>query len=101
MIDKPEVQSQRKTSTTFILEGELAKLNIPIPLFKLMRKNSHRSQVIKALRIEPKIGTKALNIESEMHSDTVNITDDQPSCCSAMKLMEKLLMVLFPLSISV
>jgi hypothetical protein len=34
--------------------------------------------VIKALTIEPNIGTKALTIGSTNHSDTVNLTDDQP-----------------------
>jgi hypothetical protein len=77
MIDKPEVQRQRKTSTNFILEGELSKLKIRIPLSKLMRKNAYRSQMIKELSIEPEIGTKSLNIGSGMQSDTINITDDQ------------------------
>ena len=45
---------------------------------KLMKKNAYRSQVIKALSIELEIGTKALNIGSGMHLDTVNLTDDQP-----------------------
>jgi hypothetical protein len=58
-MDKPEVQSLRKASTTFSLEGELAKLKIPIPLSELMRKNAYRSQVIKSLSIEPEIGMKA------------------------------------------
>jgi hypothetical protein len=49
------------------LKSELAKLKIPIPLFELMNKNAYRSQVIKALNIEPGVGTY-----------TVNITDDQP-----------------------
>jgi hypothetical protein len=34
--------------------------------------------VIKSLSIQPEIGTKALNIGLGTHSDTVNITDDQP-----------------------
>jgi hypothetical protein len=34
--------------------------------------------VIKALTIEPDIGTKVLTIGSTNHSDTVNLTDDQP-----------------------
>jgi hypothetical protein len=34
--------------------------------------------VIKAPNIEPDIGTKALTIGSTHHSDTVNLTDDQP-----------------------
>jgi hypothetical protein len=77
-MDKLEVQSLSKASTTFILEGELAKLKIPIPLFELMRKNAYRSQVIKALSIEPEIGTKALNVGSKNYSDTVNLADDKP-----------------------
>jgi hypothetical protein len=32
LMDKPEMQSLRKTPTTFSIEGELAKLKIPIPL---------------------------------------------------------------------
>jgi hypothetical protein len=35
--------------------------------------------VIKALSIELEIGTKALNIRSGTHSDTVNLTDDKPN----------------------
>ena len=34
--------------------------------------------MIKALTIEPDIGTKALTIGSTNHSDIVNLTDDQP-----------------------
>jgi hypothetical protein len=41
--DKLEVQSQTKTTTSFILEGELSKLKIHIPLSELMRKNAYRS----------------------------------------------------------
>jgi ribonuclease HI len=76
--DKPEVQTLSKFSTAFSLEGELAKLKIPIPLSELMNKNAYRSQVIKALSIEPEIGTKALNVGSANHSDTVNLVDDRP-----------------------
>jgi hypothetical protein len=42
-IDKLEVQTLRKFSNAFSLEGELAKLKIPILLSELMRKNSYRS----------------------------------------------------------
>jgi hypothetical protein len=76
--DKPEVQTLSKVSTAFSLEGELAKLKIPIPLSELMNKNAYRSQVIKSLSIEPEIGTKALNVGSANHSDTVNLVDDRP-----------------------
>jgi hypothetical protein len=34
--------------------------------------------VIKVLSIEPDIGMKALTVGSMNHSDTVNLTDDQP-----------------------
>jgi hypothetical protein len=67
VVDRPELQSQSRTSTTFSLESELTKLKIPIPLIELMNKNAYRSQVIKALNIEPGVGT-----------DTVNVFDDQP-----------------------
>jgi hypothetical protein len=77
-MDKPEVQSSSKASTTFSLEGELAKLKIPIPLSELMSKNAYRSQVIKSLSIEPEIGMKALNVRSTNQSDMVNLVDDQP-----------------------
>jgi hypothetical protein len=43
-----------------------------------MNKDVYRSQVIKELTIEPDIGTKALTIGSTNHSDTMNVTDDQP-----------------------
>jgi hypothetical protein len=79
LIDKPEVQTLSKVSTAFIFEGELAKLKIPIPLSELMRKNAYRLQVIKDLSIEPEIGTKALNVGSENHSDTINLVDDRPN----------------------
>jgi hypothetical protein len=75
-IDKPEVQILNKYSTSFSLEGELAKLKIPIPLSKLLNKNAYRSQVIKYLSIEPEIGTKALNVGSINHSEIVNLVDD-------------------------
>jgi hypothetical protein len=49
--------SQSRSHTPFSLEGELAKVKIPIPLSKLMNKDAYHSQVIKALTIEPDIGT--------------------------------------------
>jgi len=77
MVDKLELQSQSKAPTPFSLEGELAKVKIPIPLSELMSKDAYRSQVIKALSIEPDIGTKALTVGSANHLDTINLTDDQ------------------------
>jgi hypothetical protein len=76
-MDKPEVQSLRKFSTTFNLEGEITKLKIHIPLSELMRKNAYRSRVIKDLRIKPEIGMKAVNVRLENYSDTINLFDDQ------------------------
>jgi hypothetical protein len=67
VVEKSDLPNQNKTPTSFSLESELAKLKIPIPLTELMNKNAYRSQVIKALNIEPGMGT-----------DTVNIVDDQP-----------------------
>jgi hypothetical protein len=78
IVEKLELQSQRKAPTPFSLEGELAKVKIPIPLSELMSKDYYRSHVIKELRIEPDIGMKALTVGSTNHSDTVNLTDDQP-----------------------
>jgi hypothetical protein len=78
VVDKSELLSQSRAPTLFSLEGELAKVKIPIPLSELMSKDAYRSQVIKALSIEPDIGTKALTVGSVNHSDTVNLTDDQP-----------------------
>jgi hypothetical protein len=77
--DKPEVQILSKVSTAFSFEGELAKLKIPIPLSELMSKNAYRLQVIKSLSIEPEIGTKALNVGSANHLNTINLADDQPN----------------------
>jgi hypothetical protein len=78
VVDKPELMSQSRAPTPFILEGELVKVKIPIPLSELMKKDAYRSQVIKALTIEPDIGTKALAVGSANHLDTMNLTDDQP-----------------------
>jgi hypothetical protein len=78
MVDKEELISQGRAPTPFSLEGELAKIKIPIPLTELMNKDGYLSQVIKALAIEPDIGTKALTIGSANHLDTMNMTDDQP-----------------------
>jgi hypothetical protein len=75
--DKLELQSQIRTYSTLTLEGELAKLKILIPLFELMRKNYYRSQVIKELRIEPEMGIKELNIDPVVHTNTVNVVDEQ------------------------
>jgi hypothetical protein len=77
VVDKPELMSQSRVPTPFSLEGELAKVKIPIPLSELMDKDAYHSQVIKALTIEPDIGMKALTIGSTNHSDTMNLTDDQ------------------------
>jgi hypothetical protein len=78
VVDKLDLMSQSRVPTPFSLEGELAKVKIPIPLSELMNKDAYRSQVIKALTIEPDIGTKSLIVGSTNHSDTVNLTDDQP-----------------------
>jgi hypothetical protein len=42
-VDKPELMSQGRDPTPFSLEGELAKVKIPIPLFELMNKDVYRS----------------------------------------------------------
>jgi hypothetical protein len=78
MVDKSELMSLGRAPTPFSLEGELAKIKIPIPLTELMNSGGYHSQVIKALAIEPDIGTKALTIGSVSHSDTVKLTDDRP-----------------------
>jgi hypothetical protein len=78
VVEKPELLSQRRAPTPFSLEGELAKVKIPIPLSELLRKDVYHSQVIKSLTIEPDIGTKALTILSTNHSDIVNLTYNQP-----------------------
>ena len=83
MVDKPELMSQGRAPTPFSLEGELAKVKIPIPLTELMNKDVYHSQVIKALAIEPDIGTKALTIGAANHSDTVNLVQklpEEPQC---------------------
>jgi hypothetical protein len=41
MVDKLELLSQSRASTPFSLEGELAKVKIPIPLSELMSKDSY------------------------------------------------------------
>jgi hypothetical protein len=63
VVDKPELMSQSRAPTPFNLEGELAKVKIPIPLSELMNKDAYHSQVFKALTIKPDIGTKALTIK--------------------------------------
>jgi hypothetical protein len=65
VVEKPELMSQGIAPTPFSLEGELAKVKIPIPLSELMKKDVYHSQVIKSLNIEPNIGTKALTIGSD------------------------------------
>jgi hypothetical protein len=85
VVDKPELMSQSRAPTPFNLEEELAKVKIPVPLSKLMKKDAYHSQVIKALTIEPDIGTKSLTVGSTNHSNTVSLTDDQPELCSDMK----------------
>jgi hypothetical protein len=49
------------------LESELDKLNIPIPLNELMKKNAYKSPMIKEL-----------NIELGVSSNNVNVVNDQP-----------------------
>jgi hypothetical protein len=68
VVEKSYIPNQNKNPTSFSMETELAKLKIHIPLSELMNKNAYISQVIKALNIEPVVGT-----------DTVNIVDDQPN----------------------
>jgi hypothetical protein len=86
MVEKIELMSQGRAPIPFNLEGELAKVKIPIPLSELMNKGIYHSQVIKALTIEPNIGTKALTIGSKNHSYTMNLTDDQPELLFIPKL---------------
>jgi hypothetical protein len=78
VVDQPESTSQTRTPAPFSLEAELAKIKIPVPLTELISRGGYRSQVLKALAIEPDIGTKALTIGSVTHSDTVNLADDRP-----------------------
>jgi hypothetical protein len=41
MVDKSELLSQSRAPTPFSLEGELAKVKIPIPLSELMSKDAY------------------------------------------------------------
>jgi ribonuclease HI len=77
-MDQPESTTQARTLAPFSLEAELAKIKIPVPLTELISRGGYRSQVLKALAIEPDIGTQALAVGSVTHSDTVNLTDDRP-----------------------
>jgi hypothetical protein len=77
-MDLPEVTTHARTSAPFSLEAELAKIKIPVPLTELISRGGYRSQVLKALAIEPDIGTQALAIGSVTHSDSVNLADDRP-----------------------
>jgi hypothetical protein len=76
-MDQPESTSQTQTPAPFSLVAEMAKIKIPVPLTELISRGSYRSQVLKALAIEPSIGTKALTIGSGTHSDTVNLAEVQ------------------------
>jgi hypothetical protein len=78
VVDKLELLSQSRVPTPFILEEELTKVKIPIPLSELLSTDTYHSQVIKALTIEPDIGTKALIVGSTNYSVTVKLTYDQP-----------------------
>jgi hypothetical protein len=42
VVDKSELLSQSRAPTPFSLEGELAKVKIPIPLSELMSKDAYR-----------------------------------------------------------
>jgi ribonuclease HI len=77
-MDLPEVTTHARTSAPFSLEAELAKIKIPVPLTELISRGGYRSQVLKALAIEPDIGTQALAVGSVTHSDSVNLADDRP-----------------------
>jgi hypothetical protein len=77
-MDLPEVATHARTSAPFSLEAELAKIKIPVPLTELISRGGYRSQVLKALAIEPDIGTQALAVGSVTHSDSVNLADDRP-----------------------
>jgi ribonuclease HI len=77
-MDQPESTTQARTSAPFCLEAELAKIKILVPLTELISQGGYRSQVLKALAIEPDIGTQALAVGSITHSDSVNLADDRP-----------------------
>jgi hypothetical protein len=74
---RPLLKSLLRKVKLFSLAAELAKIKIPVPLTELISRSGYRSQVLKALAIEPSIGTKALTIGSGTHSDTVNLAEVQ------------------------
>jgi ribonuclease HI len=77
-MDQAESTNQTRARAPFSLEAELAKIKIPIPLTELINRGGYHSQVLKALAIEPSIGTQALTIGSVTHLDTMNLADDFP-----------------------
>ena len=68
-MDQAESTSQTRTPAPSSLEAELAKIKILVPLTELISQGGYHSQVLKALAIEPDIGTKALAVGSVTHSD--------------------------------
>lgn len=56
---------EAETTPTFILENEISKLKVSIPLTEIMKNNSYRGHISKMLNLDPM-------------SDMVNVEDDQP-----------------------
>jgi hypothetical protein len=58
-----------KANTSYNFENELNKIKIPIPLVELAKNPTYRKQIAKVMGV----------LESESHSDVINLEDDRPN----------------------
>ena len=75
MANKTEL-SVTKSQSTFNLESEIAKIKISVPLFELATQDVYIGQILKALNLGE-------------NSDTVNLSDDQPTLLFGLKIEGK------------
>jgi hypothetical protein len=65
----PETKEADKPPTSFILEHELRKINIPIPLMKLLKNEPFKKSIMKVMQPTP----------SSVSSDVISLQDENPS----------------------
>ena len=74
-----EVEEVNKTVQNFILENELGKLTIPVPLTELTKNHSYKESVLKMIN----------SASNQPIFDTVNLQEENPRIFIGSALVEK------------
>jgi hypothetical protein len=65
----PEIKEVDRPTTSFILEHELSKINIPVPLTELMKNEPFKKYIMKVLQPTTSI----------VSSDVISLQDENPT----------------------